>query len=133
MTVTVITLLKRREGMSKADFIAYYERHHRRIGEQVLGGYATRYVRRFLHPADGEDHEHDADVVMEIDFPNAATRDACFAAMADPATLAMIQEDEARLFDRNRIRTFAVEERESVLPPLFKNHLAQSYEGTRKD
>jgi hypothetical protein len=116
MTVTVLTLLKRREGMSKADFIAYYEERHRLIGEQVLGGYVTRYVRRFLHPLDGEDLPEDADVVMEIDFPDAATRDACFAEMADPATQAMIAEDEARLFDRSRIRSFSVEERASDLP-----------------
>jgi hypothetical protein len=118
MTVTILTLLKRREGMSKADFIEYYEAHHRRIGEKVLGGYATRYVRRFLHPVDGEDQLCDADVVMEIDFPDAATRDACFAAMGDPATIAMIQEDEAKLFDRSRIRTFTVEERTSDLPTV---------------
>jgi len=84
MTVTLVTLLKRREGMSKADFVAYYETHHRRIGERVLAGWATRYVRRFLFPSDGEDQLCDADVVMEIDFPDAATRDACFAAMVDP-------------------------------------------------
>jgi len=113
MTVTVITLLKRREGMSKADFIAYYEASHRRIGEQVLAGYATRYVRRFLHPMDGTDEHCDADVVMEIDFPDAATRDAFFAAASDPDTAAMIAEDEARLFDRSRIRSFSVEEHAS--------------------
>lgn len=118
MTVTVITLLKRREAMSKADFIAYYETYHRLIGEQVLGGYATRYVRRFLHPLDGEDQLCDADVVLEIDFPDAATRDACFAAMADPATQTMIAEDEARLFDRNRIRSFDVEECTTKLPKV---------------
>jgi hypothetical protein len=118
LTVTVITLLKRREGMSKADFIAYYEASHRLIGEQVLGGYATRYVRRFLDPMDGEDQHCDADVVMEIDFPDAATRDACFAALGDPATMAMIAEDEAKLFDRSRIRSFNVEERVSVMPEV---------------
>lgn len=116
MTITQITLLKRREGMSKADFIAYYEEHHRRIGERVLGGYATRYVRRFLFPMDGLDQHCDADVVMEIDFPDAATRDTCFAAMSDPAIRAEIEEDEAKLFDRTRIRSFAVEEHASVLP-----------------
>lgn len=118
MTVTLITLLKRREGMSKADFVTYYEEHHRRIGETVLAGYATRYVRRFLYPMNGEDQVYDADVVMEIDFPDTATRDACFTAMGDPATITMIEQDEARLFDRTRIRTFTVEERTSVLPPL---------------
>lgn len=113
MTITVITLLKRREGMSKADFIAYYEAHHRKIGERVLGGYATRYIRRYLHPTDGVDAHEDADVVMEIDFPDAATRDACFAAMGDAETMAEIVADEDRLFDRSRIRTFTVEERAS--------------------
>ena len=115
MTITVVSLMKRRAGMSKADFIAYYEAHHRLIGEQVLGPYATRYARRFLYPLDGEDQTHDPDVVMEIDFPDAATRDACFAAMADPATQTMIAEDEARLFDLGRIRSFSVEERVSDL------------------
>lgn len=113
MTVTVITLLKRRHGMSKADFIARYEESHRRIGEKVLAGYATRYVRRFLHPADGADTVHDPDVVMEIDFPDTATRDACFAAMADPAIMAEIVADEELLFDRSRNRTFSVEEHAS--------------------
>lgn len=115
MTVTLITLLKRRDGMRKADFIAYYEAHHRLIGEKVLRGYATRYVRRFLHPTDGVDHNEDADVVLEIDFPDEATRDACFAAMGDPEIMAEIIADEEKLFDRSRIRTFSVEERASVL------------------
>jgi EthD domain len=117
MTITLITMLKRRAGMSKADFIAYYESHHRLIGEKVLGGYATRYTRRYLHPTDGEDQHEDADVVMEIDFPDEATRDACFAAMADEATMAEIVADEERLFDRIRIRTFSVEQQASVMPP----------------
>ncbi|CDO38699.1 EthD domain-containing protein [Novosphingobium sp. KN65.2] len=118
MTVTVITLLKRREGMSREDFRAYYETSHRHIGEKVLAGYATRYVRRFLAPTDGVDQTCDADVVMEIDFPDEATRDACFAAMSDPETIAMIVEDEERLFDRSRIRTFSVTEAASDLPPV---------------
>jgi hypothetical protein len=118
MTITLITLLKRRAGMSKEAFIDYYESHHRKIGEKVLRGYATRYVRRYLHPTDGVDQHEDADVVMEIDFPDATTRDACFAAMADDATIAMIIADEEKLFDRSRIRVFEVETRTSELPPL---------------
>lgn len=113
MTITVITLLKRREGMSKADFIAYYEASHRRIGEQVLAGYATRYVRRFLHPLDSADQPCDADVVMEIDFPDAQVMQAFFVAASVPDVATMIAEDEAKLFDRSRIRAFIVEERAS--------------------
>jgi EthD domain len=115
MSVTIITVLKRRAGMSKQDFITYYEAHHRKIGEKVLRGYATRYVRRFLFPSDGVDAQEDADVLTEISFPDAATSDACFAAMADEAIMAEIIADEEKLFDRKRIRTFTVEERESEM------------------
>jgi len=118
MTITVITLLKRREGMSKDDFIAYYEESHRRIGEQVLSGYATRYVRRYLFPTDGEDQPCDADVVMEIDFPDQAAMDAFFQAAADPEITAMIAKDEEQLFDRSRIRVFTVREQASQMPPV---------------
>ncbi|WP_404482100.1 EthD domain-containing protein [Novosphingobium sp. BL-52-GroH] len=118
MTVTVITLLKRRPDMSPDAFRAYYETSHRVIGEQVLAGYATRYVRRFLTPMDGIDQPFDCDVVTEIDFPDVATRDACFAALGDPDTLAMIVADEEQLFDRSRIRTFSVEDSASVLPAV---------------
>jgi hypothetical protein len=126
VVVTLITLLKRREGMSKGDFIAYYEAHHRKIGEKVLGGYATRYVRCHLHPTDGVDRHEDADVILEIEFPDQATADACFAAMAEPAIAAEIAEDEARLFDRDRIRTFTVENRASELPPLAQSDTKSS-------
>lgn len=118
MTVTVITLLKRRPGLGMEAFRAYYEDHHRRIGEQVLGGYATRYVRRYLAPTDGVDADFDFDVITEVDFPDEVARDACFAAMADPEVMAMIVEDEAKLFDRDRIRSFSVSESGSDLPPL---------------
>lgn len=118
MTVTVLTLLKRREGMTKADFIAYYETRHRLIGEKVLSGWATGYVRKHLHPLDGTYATHDFDVVLEIDFPDQATCDAFFAAMADPATMAEIVTDEERLFDRSRMRTYAVEAHASALPQV---------------
>lgn len=115
MSVTVITLLKRREDMSKADFIAYYEASHRLIGEQVLRGYASRYVRRFLFPTDGVESVFDPDVITEITFPDEAARVAFFATLEDPAIMGMIAADEEMLFDRSRIKSFDVEERESQL------------------
>ena len=116
-SIIVLTLLKRRADMTKADFIAYYETHHRLIGEKVLGPWAIRYERKHLHPLDGTDMDFDADVVMEIEFPDEAAMAECFAAMADADTRRMITEDEERLFDRSRIRTFRVEQHTSALPP----------------
>ncbi|KHK89895.1 EthD domain-containing protein [Novosphingobium malaysiense] len=118
MTVTVVSLLKRKAGTSREEFRTYYESNHRLIGEKVLSGYATRYVRRFLEPADGIDQDQDFDVILEIDFPDEATRKACFAAIGEPATLAMIVEDEEKLFDRSRMRTFNVTQSQSDMPPL---------------
>jgi EthD domain len=118
MTITLVTLLKRRAGMSREDYRAYYETRHRKIGERVLSGYATRYGRRHLTPADGADQDHDFDTILEIDFPDRATMDACFAAMADDTVMAEIVADEEKLFDRSRMRVFEVEDCESVLPSI---------------
>lgn len=117
MTITLITLLKRRSGMSVEDFRAYYEASHRLIGEQVLSGLASRYERRFLTPTDGIDADCDFDVITEVDFPNAAARDEFYRVVSDPQTLAMIVEDEEKLFDRSRIRTFTMTSSVSDLPP----------------
>ncbi len=116
MTVTMLALLKRREGMSKEDFIAYYETKHSVIGKRVLGGWATRYERRYLHLRAGEEQDQDFDVALEIDFADEAALEACFAAMSDPESQRIITEDEAKLFDRSRIRAYQIESRTSVLP-----------------
>lgn len=116
MTVTVLTLLKRRADMSKADFIAYYETHHRLIGEKVLGPWAIRYERKHLHPLDGSDVNHDFDVAMEIEFADEAAMAACFAALAEPETRREITEDEERLFERPRMRVYRVEQHRSDMP-----------------
>jgi hypothetical protein len=110
--IKLVSLFHRRPGMTKEEFIAYYEQYHRKIGEKVLGGYATRYVRRYLTSA-AEVTEDDPDVLMEIWFPDRATHDACFAAIAEPDQMAEILADEERLFDRSRMRSFTVEEYES--------------------
>ena len=109
MTITVVTLLKRKAGMSVADFRRHYEDHHRVIGEEVLSGYASRYVRRYLSPLDRLDQPHDYDVAMEIDFPDEATMQAFFAHVSEPAVAQHIAQDEVRLFDRDRIRAFRLD------------------------
>lgn len=117
--IKMITLLKRRPGMSMDEFIDYYEANHRVIGEKYLRGYATRYVRRYLDPiadpATGESHEPDYDVLMEIWFPDQAAFDAAMAGVTQPEAAAEIAEDEEKLFDRAKMRTFTVREYESSL------------------
>lgn len=115
--ITLVTLLKRRPGMSWDDFVAYYETHHRRIGEDVLAGFATRYERRYLRPAPGGSEAAEVDVLLEIDFPSAAHLAAFHAAVSVPEVRARIVADEERLFDRRLIRSFTVTAARSPLPP----------------
>ena len=114
-----VALLKRRAGMSRADFIDYYERNHRLIGEKYLRGRALRYVRRYVqpmpNPITGVADEPEHDVIMEIWFADRAAFDAAMAHLAAPEIAAEIAEDEERVFDRSMHRHFFVEEHESLL------------------
>lgn len=118
MTLTLMTVMRRRAGMSHEEFVDHYETAHARIGEKVLAGHATRYVRRFLTPFGRDADAADLDVVMEIDFPGREAMEAFFASVADPVIAAMIAEDEERLFDRSSMRSYLLDERRSALPPV---------------
>ena len=119
--IKTIGMLKRRPGMTVPEFRAYYETHHRVIGEKYLSGFASRYMRRFITPSPnretGEVPEPDFDVVLEIWYPDRATFEACGRVLAAPDAVAEIVADEERLFDRPRMRFFVIEEEcESELP-----------------
>jgi hypothetical protein len=115
--VKMIMLLKRRPGMSMAEFIDYYETHHRLLGEKYLKGHAIRYVRRYLtplpDPATGQVPEADHDAVLEMWYPDQAACDAAMAAITAPAAQAELAADEAKLFDRPKLRAFMVQEFDS--------------------
>ncbi|MFA7440130.1 MAG: EthD domain-containing protein [Sphingomonadaceae bacterium] len=118
-----VTLLKRKAGMSMAEFIDYYETSHARIGEKYLAAGAIRYARYFLHPAENPVESADSgapddkpyDVVTEIWFPDRAAFEQTMARLGEPGPAAEISADEERLFDRARNRFFVVEEHVSDL------------------
>lgn len=114
-----LTLLKRRPDLSMEEFVRRYETGHARLGERLLRGHATRYVRRYLYPVSNpetgvvEEAEHD--VAMEIWYPDRATWEATVARLSSPEVMAEIVADEETLFDRARNRFFLLEEHESLL------------------
>ena len=121
--IKMVGLLKRRPGMSVDAFRAYYESTHRRIGEKVLAGYATRYVRRYLNPSRDSGaatfgEEGDFDVILEVWYPDEAAAAAALEHQSLPDVAREILDDEMRLFDREKNRFFVLEEVESQLPPL---------------
>ncbi len=118
MLIKQIGLLKRKPGMTPAQFRRYYENSHRVIGEKYLAGYATRYARRFLNPLTTSAELQEFDVILEIWYPDHASYDRCREHLSTPAVAAEIAADEEQLFDRSANRFFLVEEHESSLPSV---------------
>ncbi len=121
--IKTVALLKRRQGMSTEEFRAYYESTHRVIGERYLGGYALKYMRRFLNPRSDPatatfGTDGDFDVIMEIWYPDQETYEAVGKRLAEPDAVAEILADELKLFDREKNRFFTVTEAVSELPSL---------------
>jgi hypothetical protein len=107
--------------MSRVAFIEHYETHHRRIGEKYLSGFAVKYQRRYLTVSDAASPaqtELPFDVLMEIWFPDQHTMDAAMALIASESAQEEIAADEERLFDRDLIRSYTVEEYESEMPAV---------------
>ena len=119
--INVVTLLTRKPGMSREAFIEHYETHHRKIGEKYLSGFAVKYQRRYLQSAGFRGQEGATlpfDVLMEIWYPDQDALDAALAVLSTDEAQAEIMADEERLFDRDLIRSYMVEEYESEMPAV---------------
>ena len=119
--IKVVTLLTRKPGMSREAFIEHYETHHRKIGEKYLGGFAVKYQRRYLQSAGFREQEGDAppfDVLMEIWYPDQGALNGALEVLSTEEAQAEIAADEERLFDRDLIRSYTVEEYESEMPAV---------------
>ena len=117
--IKVVTLLTRKPGMSREAFIEHYETHHRIIGEKYLSGFATKYQRRYVRSAGFREQDGDVppfDVLMEIWYPDQEALDGALAVLSTEEAEAEIAADEERLFDRELIRSYTVEEYESEMP-----------------
>ena len=117
--IKVVTLLTRKPGMSRDAFIEHYETHHRKIGEKYLSGFATKYQRRYMQSAGFRGQDGDAppfDVLMEIWYPDQEALNGALAVLSTEEAQAEIVADEKRLFDRELIRSYTVEEYESEMP-----------------
>ncbi len=105
--------------MSREAFIEHYETHHRIIGEKYLSGFATKYQRRYMRSAGFREQDGDAppfDVLMEIWYPDQEALNGALAVLSTEEAQAEIAADEERLFDRELIRSYTVEEYESEMP-----------------
>jgi uncharacterized protein (TIGR02118 family) len=110
----MIALLKKRAGMSRAEFRDYYESNHAPLILAQQGPNMLEYRRNYLtgemiNGADGSPF----DVITEFLYADRAAFDRAFARMMAPEATRVREEDEERLFDIPAIRVFLVESRES--------------------
>jgi EthD domain len=105
--IKMVLLLKRRAGMSFADFTTYYETRHAVLGASLLPR-AARYRRSFLQPM-GDAAADAYDCITEVWFENQADMDASLAFTQRPDNAARLVEDEENLFDRSKIQFYIID------------------------
>jgi hypothetical protein len=112
MAIRVLVMLKRKPGMTPADFRQEYENGHARLAVELFGHLWTAYRRHYLGsantfvdvkgaPMDGSRAELPTtqfDVITELVFENAADLEAMNRIVAE--NRALLAQDEERLFDR---------------------------------
>ena len=115
-----VVLLKKRPDMTDEAFRDYYENHHSKLIRFMPE--AKRYVRRYVVPRPIAAHIQnppplDVDVITEVWFETIEDYNSARARVDNPEVGKLFAEDEENLFDRTMIRSFLVEEVDSVLPP----------------
>ena len=71
---------------------------------------AIKYQRRFLKPMGDVGSGDTYDCITEVWFADQAAMDAALASAATPTNAALLAEDEAKLFDRSKIRFYVVDQ-----------------------
>jgi hypothetical protein len=114
----ILLFMKRKPGMSVADFRAYYEDHH----APLCAKYSTnlqRYIRRFIspqpHPETGPRDELEYDVITELWCKDEASYNTLLGYLTTAVMPDFIVEDEKNLFDRSSFRIATVVEYETDL------------------
>jgi hypothetical protein len=113
-----IALLKRREDLSREQFIDYYETRHAPLILEVTPGIVA-YRRNFADFEGAyvfpEAAPFDFDVVTEIWYEDRAGYDHAMAVTSSPEVWVRIEADEKNFLDRGKTRLFVVEERVSPI------------------
>lgn len=110
--IKVIALLKAKAGLTRAEFIAYYETRHAPLILSLLPEIAD-YRRNYADHAGAFESAMaaiDFDSVTEMRFANRAAYDRFLARAGQPEIADAIARDEENVFDRGATRMFVVDE-----------------------
>ena len=121
-----IALIKRKPGLSHAEFRTHYESNHAPLALTFIGPFLTDYRRSYPTEAFSYAEAVDADggasesgfgydCITELWFENRDMMDRMLAVLAEPAVRDVLQEDEERFLDRTSVVFIPCEEIASAL------------------
>lgn len=117
--VKMVGLLRKKAGMTTAEFRAYYEGHHAPLASRLMPP-GTDYRRSYPNVVRIEGREAEGepefDAVSEVWFADRAAYETFAKAMQDPVNRAEIVEDEKLFMDRAATQIMVVEEHRSPAP-----------------
>jgi hypothetical protein len=117
--VKFVALLTRKPGMSRADFINYYESRHATVIMGLMpptySAYRRNYVEEGSRVPAADPLAPRCDVITEVEFPDRRAFEDFMKAAAVPAIAEAIAKDEENFLDRSKHQCFTVEVRSS--PP----------------
>ena len=120
--IKLLIFMKRKPGLSRQEFIDYYENNHIVLIAKHFGEFQADYRRSYPEEAAPfgltgvADSQEDAkagvefDVLTEIWLKDRATMDAMFAKNAQPDVAAEVAADEENFVDRASVRFYISEE-----------------------
>lgn len=111
----MIIFIKKKNGMSREDFIHHYETSHSVIGKRLLGHLWAKYVRNYpvgLMEYQPEENSVDDsyDAVTEIWFKDESCIEEMARIINIPENNKLILEDEEKFQERKLTRLLMVEE-----------------------
>lgn len=111
--IKLIALLKKKAGLSREDFIAYYEMRHAPLAMQITAmghDYRRNYMRTLRLEGKEVNTAPEYDVITEVWFHDQQAYEQFSASMQVRDIRAQIVADEEQFLDRSASRIFIVDE-----------------------
>src|SRR5262245_5337198 len=99
--IKILIFIKKKDGLSREQFIDYYENRHVPLTRSRVGQFLVGYIRNYIDPdaplsaSTGSDRL-DVDVITELLVENEETMQQMFAVAGEPAIADEIATDEEK-------------------------------------